>query len=128
MLLLQLLGLLSLCTFFGSLIAVPWWINRMDANYFKLHWLALAEKRRTHFLTATLILVLRSIVGGVLFIAGVAMLFLPGQGLLTMLIGICIMEFPGKQRLLRKLIGLKRVQRGLNWIRRKGRKPLFKFE
>ncbi len=124
---LQLLGLLSLVTFLGSLIAVPWIINNMDADYFKNHWVQRAEKRRTHVVVATLILAGRSSIGALLFIAGVAMLFLPGQGVLTMLIGICVMEFPGKQRLLKKIIAQKKVQQGLNWIRQKGGKPRFEF-
>ena len=39
-------------------------------------------------------------------LVGVAMLALPGQGLLTMLVGIMLMNFPGKFRLEQALIRL----------------------
>ena len=39
------------------------------------------------------------------FLAGFAMLFLPGQGLLTMLIGISLIDFPKKRHLEAKMVG-----------------------
>ena len=33
-----------------------------------------------------------------LVIAGIAMLFLPGQGLLTLVVGLMLVDFPGKRR------------------------------
>ena len=45
------------------------------------------------------------------------MLFLPGQGLLTMLMGIVLMDFPGKFRLERHLVSRPPVFAAINWIR-----------
>ena len=59
--------------------------------------------------------------------AGLAMLFLPGQGLLTVLIGVSVMDFPGKRGLLQRLVRGPKVQRTLNWIRRKRGKEPFAF-
>ena len=42
---------------------------------------------------------LRNAVGLVLVTAGLAMLVLPGQGIITLLVGIILMDFPGKHRL-----------------------------
>lgn len=41
----------------------------------------------------------RNLLGGVLILAGVVMLFTPGQGILTILLGFAIMDFPGKERI-----------------------------
>jgi hypothetical protein len=124
---LQLLGLISLVTFVGSLIAVPWLIGRMPADYFLTHWQKVDARHRRHPAVALILLVVRNSLGLLLFLAGVAMLFLPGQGLLTMLIGICLMNFPGKRILLERLVNIPSLQRGLNWIRRKQGRAEFVF-
>lgn len=125
---LQLLALASLLMFFGSLVAVPWLIGRLPVDYFLSHWKQVDESRRRHPLAQVLIPVLRNLVGCVLLMAGVAMLLLPGQGLLTMVIGLCLMDFPGKRKVLDWLVGRAAIQQGLNWIRRKQRKGEFIFK
>jgi hypothetical protein len=58
-------------------------------------------------------------------LAGVAMLVLPGQGLLTLLMGFLLVDFPGKYRLERWLFARPIVRRPINWLRhRAGRVPL----
>ncbi|RME33433.1 MAG: hypothetical protein D6786_07715, partial [Gammaproteobacteria bacterium] len=58
-------------------------------------------------------------------LAGLIMLFTPGQGLLTMLVGLLLMNYPGKYRLERWLVTRPRVLETLNWIRaRTGHPPL----
>jgi len=61
----------------------------------------------------------KNILGLVLVAAGVVMLFLPGQGLLTIFLGIVLMNFPGKYRLERYIVSRGPVLRGVNWIRRR---------
>ena len=124
---LHLLALLSLAMFFGSLVAVPWLIGRLPADYFLTHWQRMDERRRQHSLAQVLVPLLRNLVGAVLLLAGVAMLLLPGQGLLTMVIGLCLMDFPGKRKVLDWLVGRAAIQQGLNWIRRKQGKEEFLF-
>ncbi len=123
----KLLGLLSLVTFVGSLIAVPWLIGRMRPDYFLTHWQQVETRHRRHPALALLIFLLRNGGGLLLLVAGVAMLFLPGQGLLTILIGICVMDFPGKRHLLDRLSQIPQIQRALNWVRRKRAKEEFVF-
>ncbi len=55
------------------------------------------------------------------------MLFLPGQGLLTMLLGILFIDFPGKHRLEQKLIQHPKILRTINTFREKAGKPPFTF-
>ena len=52
---------------------------------------------------------------------------LPGQGLLTILIGISLVNFPGKYRLERYLVSRRWAQRSLNWVRKRGGKPPFEL-
>jgi len=85
------------------------------------------ERRRQHPLAQVLVPLLRNLLGAVLLLAGVAMLVLPGQGLLTMVIGLCLMDFPGKRKVLDWLVGRAAIQQGLNWIRRKQGKEEFLF-
>ncbi|MDD2468611.1 MAG: PGPGW domain-containing protein [Desulfobulbus sp.] len=124
---LQLLGLFSFVTFVGSLIVVPWLIGRMPKDYFIAHWHQLESSRKAHPALGLIMLILRNVFGVLLLVAGFAMLFLPGQGLLTMLIGLCLMDFPGKRHLMGIIVGKSSVQRGLNWMRRKRGKEEFAF-
>lgn len=124
---LQILGIFSLATFVGSLIAVPWLIGRMPPDFFLTHWHKGETRQHRHPAVALLTLVLRNSLGLLLLLAGIAMLMLPGQGLLTMLIGLCLMDFPGKRRLLGRMVQNARIQRGLNWVRRKQGKTKFAF-
>jgi hypothetical protein len=58
-------------------------------------------------------------------LAGIVMLLIPGQGLLTILIGIALMDFPKKQAFLRRVVARQWVLRSINRIRgRFGRAPL----
>jgi hypothetical protein len=125
--LLQLLGVFSAVTFVGSLIAVPWLIGRMAPDYFLTHWQQVDARHHRHPVEAMLIWGLRNGLGFLLLLAGIAMLFLPGQGLLTILIAICLMDVPGKRYLLDRLAGNPQIQKALNWIRRKQGKAEFIF-
>jgi hypothetical protein len=51
------------------------------------------------------------------------MLFLPGQGILTMLIGVTMLDFPGKRRMEAKMIGQPAVLSTINNMRQKFGKP-----
>ena len=122
---LGLLAVFSVLTFVGSLLVIPLVAARIPADYFcadrrgKTLW----RKRRPGL--RMIVLILKNMLGLVLFLAGVLMLFLPGQGLLTIFLGIMLMDFPGKYRLERYIISRGPVLRGINWFRkRSGVAPL----
>jgi hypothetical protein len=73
-------------------------------------------------------LVLRNVVGGVLLIAGIAMLVLPGQGMLTMLAALLLMDFPGKTGVARWMMRRKRVRRVVERMRRRAGEEPFALE
>jgi hypothetical protein len=123
----HLLGLLSVLTFVGSLIAVPWLIGRLDRDFFVRHRQRVQDRRRRHPLLAAMFFVARNLAGLALLAAGIAMLVLPGQGLLTMLLGLSFMDFPGKHALLERAIACPKLQYALNWLRRKEGREEFVF-
>jgi hypothetical protein len=59
----------------------------------------------------------------VFVLAGFAMLFLPGQGLLTILIGVSLMDFPKKRVLEAKMVGQPTLLGVINSMRHKFGKP-----
>jgi UPF0716 family protein affecting phage T7 exclusion len=61
--------------------------------------------------------VLRNLLGVVLVILGIAMLLLPGQGLLTLLVGLLLVDFPGKQQLIRRVLGRPKILSLVNKLR-----------
>jgi hypothetical protein len=51
------------------------------------------------------------------------MLFIPGQGLLTIFMGLVLIDYPKKYILERKLVKTPVVLKGINWLRKKANKP-----
>jgi len=117
----------SVMAFVGTLIAIPAILIRLPPDYFQNHhhkpWFA-----NHHPVVRTLGLLVKNIVGIIFLFAGIAMLFLPGQGLLTMLLGILFIDFPGKHRLEQKIIQHPKVLQTINAFREKAGKPPFIFD
>jgi len=66
-----------------------------------------------------------SVLGWICILAGVAMLVLPGQGLITLLAGLLMAEYPGKRRVEGWVFGFARVRAAVDSVRVKaGRLPL----
>lgn len=67
----------------------------------------------------------KNALGALFVLAGIAMLVLPGQGLLTILIGLLMVDFPGKRAFERRLVGRPSILKMVNAMREKrGRPPL----
>jgi len=69
----------------------------------------------------------RNVGGGLLVLLGLVMALpgIPGQGVLTMIVGLTLIDFPGKRGLERRLIGRPHILRAINRLRaRFGRAPL----
>ncbi|WP_339138317.1 MAG: PGPGW domain-containing protein [Candidatus Electrothrix sp. GW3-4] len=120
--LLEALGLISLLTFLGSLLILPWLILSMQADYFIRHHQEVVARHQRHPVLAIIIFFLRNSIGFCVMVAGMAMLVLPGQGILTMVIGFSLMDFPKKHHLTDRIMANRKIQHSLNWIRHKGGK------
>ena len=65
----------------------------------------------------------KNLVGVILIIAGIAMLIGPGQGILTILIGLIMVDIPGKRPLEAKIIKRPAVLSAANKLRARYNKP-----
>lgn len=120
------LGIVSSITFVLSLLIIPWGICKLDPHFF-IHLHKHKQKEDEHPLIFILLRILRYFFGLLLLTAGLLMLFLPGQGLLTIILGISLLDFPGKRTVIDWLLQRPSIQKALNWIRRKGNKEPFSF-
>lgn len=116
------LTVLSMVFFLGTLIAIPFILVRLPADYFDVRvprpWM------KDHHPVLRLVgHIVKNAVGVIFLFAGFLMLFLPGQGVLTMLIGISMLDFPGKRKVEAKLIGQPTVLSVVNSMRQKFNKP-----
>lgn len=121
----QTLGLASLALFVVSLVVFPLVVAYLPGDYFVRDKRDPAHQKRRHPVVWVLLSVVKNIFGFVLILAGIAMLVLPGQGILTILMGVALANFPGKFTLERRLVRRPAVGRALNRIRRfAGKDPL----
>ena len=79
-------------------VGVCFAVIHMSSDYFAHKAPAEATWRGRHPLLRLLFRGLKNGAGGGLGLFGLAMLVLPGQGILTILIGLTFLDFPGKRR------------------------------
>lgn len=104
----------SVAMFVATVVAIPIFFARIRDDFF-------VDPKR-HSLPRR---VLHNLIGGVLVLLGIAMLVLPGQGLLTMLVGLMLLDVPMKQRLVRWALLHPKVKHAVDAMRAKsGRGPL----
>ena len=114
----------SAAMFVGTLAVIPLLIARLPHDYF-LRSRADLLRSSAHPLLRVTFWIVKNVLGAMLLVLGVAMLVLPGQGLLTILLGLVLLDFPGKRGLERRLVRRRRILATLNWLRRRaGRPPL----
>jgi len=113
-------------TLVGSLLIIGFFLIRLPATYFQdFHsrdfWVERHPVLRRAASSGKNVLgVILVIVGSILTLPGV-----PGQGMLTILIGLVLIDLPGKRRLERKLVGRPRILRAINRLRKRfGNPPL----
>jgi len=102
-----------------GLLLLPVFITRIPVDYFShphRHYLSASSR---HPVIRLLIAGIKNLLGMVFVVAGILMLFLPGQGLLTLFVGLIIMNYPGKFALERWLIQRPYVFPAINWLRTK---------
>jgi hypothetical protein len=117
------MGALSVVAFVGTLIALPILVARIPADYFRRDRGHASRHQAQSSVLRVLGVLLKNLLGVVLILAGVAMLVLPGQGILTILIGLMLMNFPGKHALERRLVQQPSVLRAINWMRARAHQP-----
>lgn len=115
----------SLLMFVVGIFAMPVIVSRIPADYFAHERRPAGRFASLHWLLRLLLMVFKNLLAVVLLLCGIAMLVLPGQGLLTMLVGFLLLDLPGKYRVERWLVARRWVHQPINWLRSKrGRPPL----
>jgi hypothetical protein len=115
----------SLLSLVISVILGPALILRLPPGYFTYRHRHAVTKERNHPLLHLVLTTTKNLIGAVFVVAGLALLVLPGQGIITLLAAAVIMNYPGKFRFERWLVSRPRVLPALNWLRTKyGREPL----
>lgn len=117
------LGALSALMFIVGLIAVPWLVMRIPVDYFVRRQRFVDCWRPRHPLLRLALLATKNLCGIVLVLAGVAMLILPGQGILTILMGLMCLDFPGKFAFERWFVRRPPIIGAINWMRIKAKHP-----
>ncbi len=104
---------------------MPVALARMPADYFCYRHRHHLSRQARHPFVAGMLILAKNLLGGVLVAAGLVMLVTPGQGLITLLAGLMIANYPGKYALERWLIERPYVLPTINRLRaRLGRAPL----
>ncbi|QDT37368.1 hypothetical protein [Stratiformator vulcanicus] len=109
----------------GTLVSVPWVIAALPADYFVREATSPWDHWRAGHHGLLLLRILKNLFGILVLCLAVVMLIGPGQGLVALVIGLTLVDFPGKRAAERRLVSIPRVLRTLNWLRsRRGADPL----
>jgi len=119
---LQLIAVSSLIMLAISLALLPYLVARLPVDHF------CQQSRSQHPITSqqALLRILRNLLGLILLFAGLLMLLLPGQGLLTLVLALLLLDYPQKKKIERLLLQQKTIFNGLNWLRKKAKVAAFK--
>jgi hypothetical protein len=109
---------LSQVALVGVIVAIP-------ADFFCRHALVAPVSRRGIPALRWTIKIVKNILGVVTILLGLPLILpgIPGPGLVLMIVGIALLDFPGKRQLLYRLISHPRVFRSINSLRSRFGRP-----
>jgi len=116
--------LIFLITFGASLAIVSLVLVKLPATYFK-------KSSNRYFLANSpplirgLAIIGKNLLGVVLVVVGILLSLpgVPGQGMLTILLGVMLLDFPGKRRFEHWLVSRPKILQTINKLRHKFSKP-----
>lgn len=120
-LLVSAIAVASLSLLAVTILATPWAVSRLPSDYL----LRRLENPGLPGFGRRLLSLLRGLAGLLIVMLGLIMMITPGPGIVMILLGISIAEFPGKNRLLVYLATRPNVLASLNWMRQQHNKPPF---
>lgn len=101
----------------ASLVLIPWILIQIPSDYFS------HKKRQKHQwhndlpILRLVFLLMKNILGVIFIISGIIMLFIPGQGIITIIIGVILADFPYKYRIEQWIISHPAILRYINELR-----------
>lgn len=119
-------ALLAAVVFGVSTAAVLIVLVKLPATYF-LDRASSSLPGKRHPVLPWAVLIGKNLLGGVVILLGILLSLpgIPGPGLLLVFVGFTLLNFPGKRRLERKLVGKTRVLQAINRLRKYfGQPPL----
>lgn len=116
-------SLIGIVVFIVSLASIPFIVSLIPEDFFMKKFYS----KRNFKNKSVILFFIKNFFGLVFLAGGIIMLFVPGQGLLTILVALCLLSFPGKKKLMQKIIAKQGVQKTLNYFRRKNNKKDFIF-
>ena len=117
------MGISSIFIFLISILGISWFIAQITEYYFLRSKRQPSKWREQKPILRFVVMFGKNLIGLSLIIGGLLMLVLPGQGLLTIVTGLLLVNYPGKYKLEQKLSSMPSIFRALNWIRLKAKKP-----
>ena len=116
--------IIFVATFLLSLAIVTFIVVRLPPDYFQItnERTFLDDRKRWVRLAAT---IGKNVLGAILVVVGIILSIpgVPGQGILTILLGVMLMDFPGKRRLEEKIVSRPKVRDSINGLRHRFGKP-----
>jgi len=115
----------SIALLIGSLWVGRKFLISIPPDYFTRKHSPLERWRDSHPALRWSLLIAKNALGALLVVLGLIMFLTPGQGILTLLLGITLIDIPGKQALERRIIERPTVAKLVNRMRtRAGQPPL----
>jgi hypothetical protein len=112
----------SLLAFLAGLVAVRFLVHA-PPEFFLREGGPAARFRHQHPVLRWTLLVVKNVVGLLVAVGGVIMLAIPGPGVITLLLGLSLLDFPGKRALERRILTSPGVLRTLNALRARAGQP-----
>ena len=113
------LGISSIAILVISALSIGYFIKKIPYDYFLNDKREMSHYKDNNPILWIITLALKNLVGYCLILGGILMLILPGQGLLTILVGLMLSDYPGKFKLEKRIIKTSLVLKTVNWYRAK---------
>lgn len=112
----------SLLTLLATVLLLPLLVARLPQDYFYREHRP-PRPHTGHWLLRYSLLIVKNLLGAVLLVVGLAMLVLPGPGIVTVLAAFALLTLPGKYRLERWLVSRPGVRAAISLMREKAGQP-----
>ena len=115
------LGVVSSIIFIVSLLSIGWLVSLIPNDYFINR---KESKFKLNYPVALIVsVVIKNIFGYILIFGGILMLILPGQGLITIFVGLLLSNYPGKYSIEKRIIASPKILKSINWLRKRSNEP-----
>ena len=115
------LGIVSSVIFLVSLLSIGWLVSLIPSDYFINR---KESKFKLNYPVALIVsVVIKNIFGYILIFGGILMLILPGQGLITIFVGLLLSNYPGKYSIEKRIIATPKILKSINWLRKRSNEP-----